>query len=256
MPLRPLNQTSQHKGLIDFMSVKTSIQQLPLGMWLRQGASLDSFCGRENQQLLQSLRQLTEVNDERFLFLWGAEGLGKSHLLQAVCHVATACGDSSVYLSMRQAGQFAPEMLDGLEQMSVVAIDDVDAIAGSQAWETALFNLYNRVRDNGTGSLVLAARAPLADLGLVLPDLRSRLSWGLVYQVQAMTDDEKLQALKQRADSRGFDLPDEVAAYLLRHYQRQTAQLFDLLERLDQHSLAEQRRLTIPFVKQVIESEE
>lgn len=238
------------------MSAHTSIQQLPLGMWLRQGASLDNFWGSENHQLLQSLRHLTVSGDERFLYLWGVEGVGKSHLLHAVCHIATAFGESSVYLPMAQAGQFTPEMLEGLEQMSIVAIDDVDAIAGDKAWETALFNLYNRIRDNGTGSLVLAARAPLADLGLILPDLKSRLSWGLVYQVHAMTDDEKLQALKQRADSRGFELPDEVAAYLLRHYQRQTAQLFELLERLDQRSLAEQRRLTIPFVKQVIESEE
>lgn len=238
------------------MPLDVSNQQLSLGMWLREGASLDNFFGSENQQLLQSLRQLTTLREERFLYLWGTKGVGKSHLLNAICHAATAMGESSVYLPMRQAEQFAPEMLDGLEQMAVVAIDDLDVIAGDKAWETALFNLYNRMRDNGVGSLLLAANAPLNDLGLILLDLQSRLSWGLVYQVYAMTDDEKLQALKQRADSRGFELPDEVAAYLFRHYQRQTSQLFDLLERLDQRSLAEQRRLTIPFVKQVIDSEE
>lgn len=224
-------------------------------MWLRQGATFDSYVSAANQQLLDNIRRIVALSDEHFIFIWGAEGVGKTHLLQAACHVVTGNGQSSVYLPMQEAAQFAPEILEDLEQMSLVAIDDIDAVAGEQSWETALFNLYNRVRDSGTSSLIVSARQPLANLGLVLPDLLSRLSWGLVYQVQAMTDEEKLQALKQRADSRGFDLPDEVANYLLRHYQRQTAALFDLLERLDQRSLAEQRRLTIPFVKQVIETD-
>lgn len=237
------------------MTVDVNSQQLSLGMWLREGASLDNFIGSQNQQLLQSLRQLTTLREERFLFLWGAKGVGKSHLLNAICHAATAMGESSVYLPMQQDDQFAPEMFDGLEQVPVVAIDDLDVIAGNRVWETALFNLYNRMRDHGHGSLVLAGNMPVNDLGLILPDLQSRLSWGLVYQVYEMSDDEKLKALKQRADSRGFELPDEVAVYLFRHYQRQTSQLFELLERLDQRSLAEQRRLTIPFVKRVIDSE-
>ncbi len=234
------------------MSTINTVKQLPLGMWLREGASFDNYFATANSQLLASLKS----SDEQFVFLWGTESVGKTHLLQAVCHVATAKGEGSVYLPMSEAEQFAPEMFEGLEQMSLVAIDDVDAIAGDRDWETALFNLYNRICDTGTGRLLVAANKPLPELGLALPDLQSRLSWGLVYQVQAMSDDEKGLALKQRADSRGFELPDEVAHYLLRHYQRQTSALFKLLERLDQQSLAEQRRLTIPFVKQIIEAEE
>ncbi len=237
------------------MSANTSIKQLPLSMWLRQGATFDSYVSAANQQLLDNIRNVAALGEEHFIFIWGAEGVGKTHLLQAACHAATDAGNSSVYLPMQEAAQFAPEMLEDLEQMTLVTIDNIDAVAGDQAWETALFNLYNRVRDNGECRLIVSAHQPLASLGLRLPDLLSRLSWGLVYQVQAMTDEEKLQALKQRADSRGFELPDEVANYLLRHYQRQTAALFDLLERLDQRSLAEQRRLTIPFVKQVIETD-
>lgn len=235
------------------MAAMNTVKQLPLGMWLREGANFENFLASEsNKQLLQSLNN----SDEQFVFLWGTESAGKSHLLQAACHAATAQGEGSVYLRMSEAEQFAPEMLEGLEQMSLVAIDDVDAIAADRDWETALFNLYNRIRDTGTARLLVAANKPLPELGLLLPDLQSRLSWGLVYQIQAMSDAEKLQALKQRADRRGFELPDEVANYLLRHYQRQTSALFELLDRLDQYSLAEQRRLTIPFVKQVIEAEE
>ena len=235
------------------MSATKTVKQLPLGMWLREGASFENFLASLlNQQLLASLKNPAEP----FVFLWGTESAGKSHLLQAACHSLTAKGESSVYLPMSEAAQFAPEMLEGLEQISLVAIDDVDAIAGDRDWETALFNLYNRIRDTGAGRLLVAANKPLAEIGLLLPDLQSRLGWGLVYQVQAMSDDEKRLALKQRADSRGFELPDDVANYLLRHYQRQTSALFELLDVLDQHSLAEQRRLTIPFVKQVIETKE
>ena len=234
------------------MSATNTVKQLPLGMWLREGANFENYFAKANSQLLASLKN----SDEQFVFLWGAESVGKTHLLQAACHVATARGEGSVYLPMSEAAQFAPEMLEGLEQMSLVAIDDVDAIAGDRDWETALFNLYNRIRDTGTGRLLVAGNKQLPELGLLLPDLQSRLSWGLVYQVHVMSDAEKLQALKRRADSRGFELPDEVANYLLRHYQRQTSALFELLDRLDQHSLAEQRRLTIPFVKKVIEAEE
>ncbi len=234
------------------MTVSNSVKQLPLSMWLREGANFDNYFASLNRPLLASLNN----SDEQFVFLWGTESVGKTHLLQAACHAATARGEGSVYLPMSEAAQFSPEMLEGLEHLSLVAIDDVNLIAGDRAWETALFNLYNRIRDTGTGRLLVAANKPLPELGLLLPDLQSRLSWGLVYQVQTMSDDEKLLALKQRADSRGFELPDEVANYLLRHYQRQTTALFELLDRLDQHSLAEQRRLTIPFVKQVIEAEE
>lgn len=234
------------------MTVSDTVKQLPLSMWLREGANFDNYFASLNRPLLASLNN----SEEQFVFLWGTESVGKTHLLQAACHAATARGEGSVYLPMSEAAQFAPEMLEGLEHLALVAIDDVNVIAGDRDWETALFNLYNRIRDTGTGRLLVAANKPLPELGLQLPDLQSRLSWGLVYQVQTMSDDEKLLALKQRADSRGFELPDEVANYLLRHYQRQTTALFELLDRLDQHSLAEQRRLTIPFVKQVIEAEE
>jgi DnaA family protein len=233
-----------------------TVKQLPLSMWLRESASFANYYAAANHQAVANLRHAAGADNERFVFLWGAEATGKTHLLQAACNAASARGEGSVYLPLREAAQFAPEILEGLEQMAVVAIDDIDAVAGQRPWETALFDLYNRIRDNGRGSLLLASRYPLAELGLALPDLQSRLAWGLVYQLQPMSDEEKLQAMQQRADSRGFELPDEVAAYLLRHYQRQSTALFQLLERLDQRSLAEQRRLTIPFVKQVIESQE
>ncbi len=225
-------------------------KQLPLAMWLPDGIGFDNFLSGPNAQLVSLLANANQQPENHFIFLWGGNGVGKSHLLQAACH--QMAGQGSVYLPMRQAIEFAPEMLEGMEQLSLVAIDDLDAVAGHTGWELALFNLYNRMRDSGTARLLVSAEQPLASLGIKLPDLQSRLAWGGVYQLQSLTDQEKLIALQQRANNRGFELPDEVGNYLLRHYQRNMGALFVLLEKLDHVSLAEQRRLTIPFVKTVI----
>jgi len=232
------------------MKQQPNTQQLPLAMWLPDGASFDNYLAGPNAQLVEMLAHPEQHPEANFIFLWGSNGVGKSHLLQAVCH--QMAGQGSVYLPMRQAAEFAPEMLEGMEQLALVAIDDLEAVAGEPEWELALFNLYTRMRDLGTCRLLVSAELPLANLGIKMPDLRSRLAWGGVYQLQSLTDQEKLAALQQRAHNRGFELPDEVGNYLLRHYQRNMGDLLALLETLDRVSLAEQRRLTIPFVKTVI----
>lgn len=219
-------------------------QQLGLGMWLRESATFDNFVPGSNEVLLQALRQSCD-DGQGFIFFWGPDGEGKSHLLQAACNQV---GSGSVFLPLGEPG-LVPEMLDGLEQMKLVAIDNLAAIAGDAAWETALFNLYNRLRDQGRGVLIVAAEQPLASVGLQLPDLQSRLAWGLVFQLIVLSDEQKISALQQRARGRGIELNDDVANYLLRHCRRDMAGLFELLDKLDQASLAEQRRLTIPFVK-------
>ncbi len=240
------------------MSESPSVQQLALRMWLRESATFANYVAGtsvgSNAQLVATLQQACGGGAERFIYLWGGDGVGKSHLLQAACHAATAIGEGSVYLPLSEPG-LVPEMLEGLEQMAVVAVDNLDAIASQRDWETALFHLYNRIRDQGHGVLLVAANQPLAVQPLTLPDLHSRLAWGLVFQLQTLSDAEKLAALQQRAHQRGFELSEDVGRYLLRHYQRDMSALFELLELLDQRSLAQQRRLTIPFVKEVIGSE-
>ncbi len=230
------------------------VQQLALRMWLRESATFANYVYGSNGQVVTSLQQACGGGAERFIYLWGSNSVGKSHLLQAACHTAAATGEGSVYLPLSEPG-LVPEMLDGLEQMAVVAVDNLDAIAGNRSWETALFHLYNRIRDQGHGVLLVAANQPLPAQPLTLPDLHSRLAWGLVFQLHSLSDAEKLAALQQRADQRGFELSEEVGRYLLRHYQRDMTALFELLELLDQRSLAQQRRLTIPFVKEVIGTE-
>jgi len=222
-------------------------QQLTLRVGLRDSATFANFFVGDNAAALHLLQQ----GDEPFVYLWGGPGCGRSHLLQAACHAEGGRGGSPAYLPLAALAHAGTEVLDGLEQMSLVCLDDVQAVAGQAVWEEGLFHFYNRVRDAG-GRLLAAADAGPAALGVQLADLRSRLSWGPVFQLQSLDDAGKLAALQLRARARGMELGAEVGAYLLRRCPRDMHALFELLERLDQASLAAQRRLTIPFVREII----
>ena len=186
------------------------------------------------------------------IYLWGPRGCGKSHLLQALCHATTAKGLAPVYLPMQELVALSPAILQGLEQQALIAIDDIQIIAGKAEWEEALFHLYNRVREEGQWLVVSANVAP-AGLALSLPDLTSRLGWGPVFQLMPLTDTDKRAALLLRARRRGLEMGNEVVEYLLRRCPRDMDSLFNLLNQLDQASLAAKRKLTIPFVRQLLD---
>jgi DnaA family protein len=144
------------------------------------------------------------------------------------------------------------EILSGLESLALVCIDDLQVIAGLAEWEEAIFHLYNRIYDNG-GSIMIAAKDLPKAIHLSLPDLVSRLSWGMVYQLQPLADMEKLAILTKRANHRGISLSEEVGKYILTHCHRHMGALFAALDTLDKASLSAQRRLTIPFIKEVLQ---
>lgn len=221
--------------------------QLPLGIGLKDTATFDNFYPAGNELAVQALQK----SHDKMLYLWGSQGCGKSHLLQALCHATAASGQSPVYLPLRELTSLSPSLLEGLEQQALIAVDDIQAVAGLSQWEEGLFHLYNRVRDSGQRLVVSATSAP-AGLALALPDLASRLGWGPVFQLSALTDRDKRTALQLRAHCRGLEMGDEVAEYLLRRCPRDMDSLFNLLNKLDQASLAAQRRLTIPFVSQLL----
>jgi len=137
--------------------------------------------------------------------------------------------------------------------MSLVCLDDVQALTGHDEQEEALFHLYNRIRESG-GRLLVAANASPAGLAPRLPDLRSRLLWGPVFHLHRLDDAGRLAALQLRADRRGFQLNNDVGTYLLHRHPRDMAKLFELLEQLDHASLTAQRRLTIPFVRSLLQT--
>ena len=233
----------------------SSPQQLSLSVNLNDDATFDNFYApvqSHNAMVVQGLRAQLDGSGESFIYLWGAPGCGLTHLLQAACHQAQSSGLSVQYLPLRDLVGYAPdELFAGLEMVDLVCLDCLPTIAGRPDWELAIFNLYNQLRDQGKRLLVAAEQSP-RELALTLEDLRSRLQWGLTYQVHSLSDEDKQQALQMRARARGLELSDEVAQYITQRLPRDTNELFWQLQRLDHASLAEQRKLTIPFVKKVL----
>lgn len=226
--------------------------QLPLGLTLRDSACFDSYFPGSNREAVDSLQQAAAGQGEAFVYLAGADGMGKTHLLQAACHRASQDRRTTAYLPLRHIPEFPAAAFDGLERLALVCLDDIEVLAGNTAGEEALFNLFNRMRDSGSHLLVAAAmRADKA--GFRLPDLVSRLGWGVTYTLKPLADAEVLAALSCRAAGRGLELPEETAGFLLKRIPRDLPSVFDLLDRLDEASMIEQRRLTIPFVKSVLD---
>lgn len=225
--------------------------QLILDVTLPTRATLENFFVGNNDILIASLTEFCKEKSDRFVYLWGDANVGKSHLLQACCHHFNEKGKRIAYLPLANHANLSPSLLDSLENLNLLCIDDIEKIAGNNEWEEALFYYYNRLL-NSDSKLLVSAKMPPQQLPMHLADLNSRLSQGTVFCVQGLTDDQKLQWLQSQALERGFNLPDEVARYLLTRCSRGTKQLFILLDRLDQASLSAQHKLTIPFVKQVL----
>lgn len=220
---------------------------------LRQHATFDTFVGPESTGLLFLLKGLRQAAKEpRQYFLWGHGQSGRSHLLQAVCNQLALSDQKAVYLPMKELAGSDPGLLSDMQQLDVVCIDDIDCALGDRRWEHALFRLVNELWLSNK-SLVITAPCKPGDLGIVLPDLASRLVWGLVYKLHSLSDEQKETALQLHARARGLDVPPEVCGYLLRRYPRELTKLVELLDKLDRHSLVLQRKITVPFVKTVLE---
>lgn len=205
--------------------------------------SLEGFVPGRNAELLAALQALAAGTGERFIYLWGATGCGRSHLLRAVVEAFRGGGLEASYIPEGEG------LSPGLERLDCVAVDDVGRLgAGAQE---ALFHLYNRIRDGGRGALLAAGDAAPSRLGL-REDLRTRLGWGLVYEVHGLSDEEKAQALERHAQARGFALPREVTDWLLRHGRRDLPWLVAVLEALDRHSLETKRPVTLPLLREIL----
>ena len=232
----------------------SSHEQLVLNLRLRDASSFENYFVARNREAVERLQHgVRSVSGApqapaSWLVLWGEPGTGKTHLLEAACRAAQEQGHAPLYIPLAEKTSFTTALLEDVEQVPLVCVDNVDAIAGDAAWEAALFALYERLRAQG-GMLVLATRPSPAAIGLRLADLATRLSAGLVYQLQPLFDAEKIAALRLRAQRRGLDMTEEVANYLLTRFPRDMHSLFALLDRLDTATLAAQRRLTIPFLR-------
>jgi len=228
------------------------MQQLPLEVQLADYAVFDSYYAGQNAAAVHAVSALTSATERTVIWLWGNSDTGKSHLLQALAADAAARGVSSTYLPLSDSSM-QPGFLEGLSGVDIICIDDINAVAGRADWEAALFRLYEELFQTGSRLVVAAAMAP-GGAGLALPDLESRLSSGATFRLHGLSDEDSVAALQKRAAWRGLNLPEDTAAYLLTRVNRSPSTLFALLDRLDREALVAQRRLTIPFVKSVLDA--
>lgn len=228
--------------------------QLTLGINLTEDITFNNYYPGANAAALDYVERLCDPHAgwvENLIYLWGQQGVGCSHLLQAACLQFQITGRRAIYLPLAELICYTPDILEDLEQYDLVCLDDLQVITGHKVWQEALFHLFNRLRDSGK-NLLIAADSPPRGLQLALADLQSRLSLALVFQLHSLSDEDKLRALQLRASRRGFDLPDEVGHFILARGSRDLASLFALLDKLDKASLEARHKLTIPFVKQVL----
>lgn len=224
----------------------SAIAQLPLAIQLPDDETFATFVRGSNHELVQVLQNLPKG----LVYLWGADGVGKSHLLHALCATAE---DTVMYVPLAELhDQVQPQILQGLEHYSLICLDDLDAISTSESWCFELFALLNRVKDAGQGSIVVTAKHAPSHLQVALADVHSRLQWGLSMHVHALNDDEKVRALQVRAKALGLHLGQEAAQFMVQRLGRDMRSLLACLARLDRASIAAKRRLTIPFIKDVL----
>ncbi len=246
-------EKARHLSLL--MNIHSGMQ-LPLAFGQTEAFSFEQFLAGGSVEAVQKLQDISLQEDHataETVFLWGAEGSGKSHLLQALCKALSDNGKQSLYLPLLQVQKFTPQILEGLESLPVICLDDIDHIAGDEMWEQAIFHLFNRIKDAGS-LLIMAANTAPQSIQFTLADLASRVNWGLIYQLHDLDDTEKLAVLQNRASDRSFELPDEVGEYLIKRLPRDMHGLCDFLDKLDVASLAAKRKLTIPFVRDLMEN--
>lgn len=225
------------------------MKQIPLGVRLRERSTFEAFLAGGNAEAVTRLRALAR-SGRGVVWLGGPAGSGRTHLLQATCAEA-APGRRAAYLplgAMRDAG---PALLAGAGALDLLCLDDLDAVTGDPGFARALFTLYRDFEERGAALVAAACGAPQA-LDWALPDIASRFAAAEVFALRPLDDEEQAAALRLRASLRGIDLPEEVARYLQRRYPRDMSTLAALLDRIDAAALSAQRRVTLPFIREVL----
>lgn len=231
--------------------------QLSLPVSLKVDETFDSFYPAGNEFIVEYLKQfLNSGNNNTAItsFLHGSRGLGKSHLLYAMCHYANQMNRSAMYLDMSTLVEMPVEVVSGLADYQLLCVDNLHTIAGVHAWELAIFDLINQfIELGGQHRMIVASESSPINSGFVLPDLVSRLSWGAVFKLASRSEEELLAIISLRLTLRGLDASEDSLRFLLNRVGRELGSLMSILDELDKKSLQEQRKVTIPFIKQALE---
>lgn len=226
--------------------------QIPLPLEPPRPDRFEDFVPGPNAAALEAAQHLL-AESSSCLYLAGPASSGKSHLLNASCHLARERGMAAFYVAVKRLPEEAAAGLEGLQVLDLVCVDDLDRVAGNPTWERALFRCFNDVRAAG-GRLLIASREPLASLRFGLPDLASRLSWGVRLNLQAPGEEDKREIMVRRAKGLHIELPDDVLEYLLRHGRRDMASLLEMVEDLKDAAFAAKRKITLPLARDILRS--
>ncbi len=228
------------------------VEQIPLQFGHYEPFKLEQFIENKNGQVKKSIIDLLQTSSAKPLYIWGKTTTGKSHLLQAACDLASQQSLSVAYVPLELIITHPAETLQGLEQQDLICVDDIQLIVHQSNWQLAIFNLYNRIHEQSKKLILSATENPL-NIDIQLADLKSRLSWGNTIYLEELNDNQKKELLQQKAKQRSFELTDEIVEFLLARVSRDLNYLLNIFDKIDQHSLVQQRKITIPFIKTLLE---
>ena len=233
-------------------SKRILLPQIPFVFGNFQKIDFTSFIEGENQDLLDFLNTMTKKKKNDCLYIWGSQGTGKTHLLQAACKQADDMNSQVTYIPLKQYEEFDSEIFNGLGKLDLICVDDLEFISGNLEWQQRLTLLYNEIRDNNNSIIISSTSSP-KNIKIELDDLKSRLVWGQVYKINPPNDELKIEILKRKASERSFELSKSVAEFLIHRTDRDLNSLIKILDVIDHSSLAAKRKVTIPFVKKLID---
>lgn len=229
--------------------------QLVLPVSFRKQDSFDIFVEGENEQLLSHIKQVISGRfdrlqaSQRMSVISGAKGAGKSHFLLATCEHAAKLHLSQQYIDLAQLTKMPPQMLLGLVNKEVVCIDNLHAISGLVDWQTAIFDTINQFTEKDAKLLLIASGQSIDGIEFTLPDLRTRLTWGTNFTMKMLSDKDKQSALEKHLNVLGISYAPDAVGFLLNRISRNMHDLSKTIDALDQASLANKRKITIPFIK-------
>jgi len=228
------------------------VSQIPLPLSFDKRFSLSNYIADNSEYIAQQLTALFDETGESLIGLYGGVDTGKTHLLNACAHYARDCAISFHLFDALQLQQARAENFNEFPAGSVIGVDNLDLLAGNRSWEEQFYQMVNRVKSAELRLIFTLSRKP-RDIGFRLPDLKSRLMWGLLIGLAPVNDEQLKNVIRKRAKLLGLKISNEALAYLISHFSRRLSDQMDLLYQLDHVSLSSQRRITIPLIKQTLE---